>query len=1396
MSNKKLLKNLLATASIVAALAGGASNAAAAAVTLTANANTADNNANGVPAGGLANGRTVNSGGFNLTFGKNNTDILLNNTVKASDFIIGDGFTVTFTDIAGNASTFAVGEDSEMTLITGHDFAGVGNVTLNGGNNWATLNVGNDITLGGDITSNKGKINLGNDASIAKLIVTGNSEVAVGGGTSSVGDVELTAGVLTAANGGTFKSLEFDGGNFTAAAAAITLTNGITVKNDGALILAFDGNKLGDITVDTAAKTLVVNTANKTHAITAIKFNADGGVTINGNGSTLGAVTTSVGGTGTLTLNGTLVSIDAIGEENKSLKALALQGAKTYAINKNIYAKTISADNNGTALELANNVTLHGDLVTAGNDVGVIRILNGSTNTVNGNMGAAAANKAWGVIQFAGSGTLKVNGASVYLKTLTIAGVGSKDVLEFTEAKNPVTFSLTDATAVNTKNLSISFATAGKIDLNTAGGLGDAANPVELISANKSAELAFGNSVYVKTLDAKNVTLSNVADSTYLFGSVTKGVTITLKRDTTFAAGTDLTDFGSIDIANKTAIFNGVNLMAGEIISNNGSLTFGAGDSTYNTIQRGNFVTVTASSGANKAFTLASDITATNFDIGDASKAIIQAKLTAIVSGNAAGTSVLQLSKNSSIVGNVNMAAGGNNTGAISVDESVSTTIQGTLAQANVTLGGKGAALEVTGNVANTVAFTTNADNTDSITFGGDYTTRNNTNIGAQNAMFKSITIKNNSTLTLAGNSAAYVTSILNDGDNKGIVALGARANDPIYNIGTAKSKFYSVTLNAASKLRGDIYSTDLVRGANNITIEDGKSVIVGTSTGAGNVVFEGNGAFAGKFGVAGTEVVLFNLSADENSVVKARGEVFANAFTQGKGALELTGNLSVTGPATFADGSSINTGDNKLTYSQVTLDANKTTNVTVTLSDDKTGSVIAGNATVAANAKMAVKIVDNRSLANIRKSGATTVIQITANGANNANNAETVLNAATIASSGRFTAAEDKFAVSKNATTHVVNAGVGSKVDIHVSEDMKKLAAKANVSSLASAFDNSKGELDNVLDSLRLLDDKEYVNALERLADNSASASNVAISVMSSGMIQISSRTSAVASGDSAVQVGAWVEGLVGKGEQKMRKSDAGFKSNTSGVTVGVDTELNDASIIGIAGTFANTDVKMQDYLAGDKSKLSSYMLSLYGSYNFADNYVLQGSGSFGNNTIKNTNKRITNTGSVNAKSKFDGTAFGVKALVGYDYKLGAIGSVMPMAGLEYARFDAGNATETGAGVQNRSIKVKATDKLTAILGGKVAANIDLGDYSVTPELHVFGGYDFKSTKAKSSIKFVDTTSNIQLSGVKAARTSFNVGGSITAKYDNMEYGVGYDAKISEKYFGQQGSLKVRVNF
>lgn len=1333
MSNKKLLKNLLATASMVAVLAGGATNAAASLVyTATASPSHTSNAAGEIHDEGGGNSALVDNkilstnGANRVIFDQDGRITSLWITDNGLNHEVNDN--TTFNAIAGaNASTFVVAASETMTLGSGVAFTDA----ENDGNGVIAANT---FTMLGDVTLGDGAtLDVGANIACAAVNVTGK------GGNLVLANGSQIGGNVGAANNA-LASVEVTGA---AGNMGVLHTKALSLKGNASAI-EFAGGSVGAITTDTDTEGTVTSTADTT--------------------------------------------FDTVGAEGKALDTLALQGAVVHTLNGDVYATNVTANNANTALLLGAAVTINGTVDGAGGNFGIVRMKNTGNNTITGNVGA---NQAIANILFdGGTGTLNIAGTNVRSVAITgSANNGTGNILNLTN-KAAVALTAASPDAAGTKNLSINFSSEDVVTL--SGNIGGANNPLKALSAASASKVIFAaGDRYITELNAKNVEL---AAATYMFGSVTKDVTMKLTGDAVFATKTNLDGFKSIDLnGGNTATFTDMNLTGGSIIGN-GNLIFG-GTSSYNTTATGALTDVTVDAAGK--FTLAKGLESTDFVIGDAARATINAPLKANVSRVAnAGNLGLVLGEGSSITGNVDL---GDPANTITVEEGVSTEITGALANAAVTLGGKGASLKVTGAAANTALFATAGDNVDALILGADHTAAANTNIGANNAGFKSITLTADTTIRVQGNAAIYATNLYNSADKQGNVTFGALANTPIFNIGTANSRFNVVTLGAASTLKGDIYALALTRGANALTIEDGNSIVVTNSTGAGDITFNGNGAFSGTFGVAGGRVAHLTF-ADAKSTVKGAGTVYATDIAH-DGELMLTGNLRLdsANAATFADGATINASSYTATYTNAAIAANTTVNLKVALTDSAKGSVVANALTFGADAKLSLTVEDTRKVSNVRNSNVVKVIDFTAPDAATATRIEGELNSIDIeeAGSSRFLSA-GTLDVLKNTVSHNVTASINAEVDLHVAEDMKRLNGSESVQRFAQALDTSNGEFDTVLDSIDTLSDKDYVNSLERFTNSSSDVvSNTGLNVVTDSMNQVSTRSSAVAAGDAGVEVGAWVEGIVGQGEQKIRKGQAGFKSNASGVTVGVDTELNDASIIGVAATMVNTDVKMKDYLDGDKSKIQSYMASVYGSYNFAGNFMLQGSASFGNNTVKNTNKRILNTGAVNANSKFDGTAFGVKATLGYDYKISDIASVTPMTGLEYARFDAGNATETGAGAQNRKVQVKATDKLTGILGAKVKANIDLGsDMMVTPEMHVIGGYDFKGNKAKSVVKLATNDANIPVSTVKAARTSFNVGGSITTKYDNMEYGIGYDAKISDKYFGQQGSLKVRVNF
>ncbi len=81
-------------------------------------------------------------------------------------------------------------------------------------------------------------------------------------------------------------------------------------------------------------------------------------------------------------------------------------------------------------------------------------------------------------------------------------------------------------------------------------------------------------------------------------------------------------------------------------------------------------------------------------------------------------------------------------------------------------------------------------------------------------------------------------------------------------------------------------------------------------------------------------------------------------------------------------------------------------------------------------------------------------------------------------------------------------------------------------------------------------------------------------------------------------------------------------------------------------------------------------------------------------------------------------------------------------------------------------------------------------------PEVHMNVDYALSKAASKATYSLDGSSLKFNYKGDKPARFGYNFGASIMTKTDNVEYGVGYDANIADKYLGHQGSLKVRFAF
>nr|CDI28900.1 OmpA [Rickettsia monacensis IrR/Munich] len=317
-----------------------------------------------------------------------------------------------------------------------------------------------------------------------------------------------------------------------------------------------------------------------------------------------------------------------------------------------------------------------------------------------------------------------------------------------------------------------------------------------------------------------------------------------------------------------------------------------------------------------------------------------------------------------------------------------------------------------------------------------------------------------------------------------------------------------------------------------------------------------------------------------------------------------------------------------------------------------------------------------------------------------------------------------------------------------------------------------------------------------------------VILSNISSSLINLNARMDAiqpvaVAAGDEDrdAKFGAWISPFVGNATQKMRNNISGYKSDTTGGTIGFDGLVNDDLALGLAYTRADTDIKLKNNKTGD-NKVESNIYSVYGLYNVPyENLFVEAIASYSDNKIRSKSRRViatalATTAYQTANGKYKSESYTGQLMAGYTYAMPENINLTPLAGLRYSTIKDKGYKETGTTYQNLTVKGKNYNTFDGLLGAKVSSNINVGEVVLTPELYAMVDYAFKNKVPAIDARLQGMTAPFPTNSFKQSKTSFNVGVGITAKHKMMEYGINYDTNIGSKYFAQQGSVKVRVNF
>ena len=281
----------------------------------------------------------------------------------------------------------------------------------------------------------------------------------------------------------------------------------------------------------------------------------------------------------------------------------------------------------------------------------------------------------------------------------------------------------------------------------------------------------------------------------------------------------------------------------------------------------------------------------------------------------------------------------------------------------------------------------------------------------------------------------------------------------------------------------------------------------------------------------------------------------------------------------------------------------------------------------------------------------------------------------------------------------------------------------------------------------------------------------------------------------------GAWVMGIGSVGTQKAMTNTSGYVNKLYGAVVGGDAQFNENILAGVAVGYTDTKVFHKGSQIGDRTKIPTWMISLYGMYNFGNNWFTQSTLSYSDSNVHNKSKAVVgaNAGAITwgiASGKYHSKSAGIDLVGGYKHSFHDNYSLTPSAGISYSNGRDNGYTETTAtGLGGHIFNKKTYNSTSGLFGMRLGySHTTMNDLTILPEVHANLRTRFKG-KDPLTVSRLDGQVTPLTSTYKAPKNSYTIGTSVTAQGKMLDLTVGYDTQLSKKYLGHQGSLKIKVN-
>lgn len=285
----------------------------------------------------------------------------------------------------------------------------------------------------------------------------------------------------------------------------------------------------------------------------------------------------------------------------------------------------------------------------------------------------------------------------------------------------------------------------------------------------------------------------------------------------------------------------------------------------------------------------------------------------------------------------------------------------------------------------------------------------------------------------------------------------------------------------------------------------------------------------------------------------------------------------------------------------------------------------------------------------------------------------------------------------------------------------------------------------------------------------------------------RMSSVRQGLSSGDGFTKTGAWFQVIHNNSNQDQRDGIDGYSAKAKGFSAGIDGQLNDQTVLGLAYSFVDTDVDSDD---GNKTQVDSNALTAYGSWTY-DQFFVDGSLTYGQN--RNKSKRHIDV--TEATATYDSDVFGLSALAGYAFAVNPALVIEPRVAARYSVVNIDGFTEKGS-----SARLQTGDQRMEVgelgAGVRLAGQFEVAGGILEPEVKAMAYHDFIADSSNATSTYVLGGNSFVTNGASSAKDSYELGLGATYRKGAVTLGLGYDRLTKTGFEADILTAKVRYDF